>query len=58
MIKIRLEGTAEELPKAVQQIRESFRVLNESNSYKNYGNSVYHRMYIDAEIPKTVNTQT
>lgn len=49
MIKIRLEGKPEEIQTAADVIKEQFRVLNESSPYKNSGNSVYHRVYIDAE---------
>lgn len=49
MIKIRLHGTAEEVRHATREIKERFDVLNVSEPYADRGESVYSRVYIDAE---------
>lgn len=49
MIKIRLHGTAEEVRHATREIKEWFDVLNVSDPYADRGESVYSRVYIDAE---------
>ena len=49
MIKIRLHGTAEEVRHATKEIKERFDVLNVSEPYADRGESVYNRVYIDAE---------
>lgn len=50
MINIRLHGTEEEIKKAEAAIEERFDVLTCSHLYKDRGQSVYYRAYIDAEL--------
>ena len=50
MIKIRLHGEKQEIEKVSKAIKEQFNVLNVSGLYKDRGESVYYRGYIDAEI--------
>ena len=47
-MKIRLEGTVEEIDAAAEKLRQIFRVESVSKPYKNR-NSDLHRVYIDAE---------
>ena len=55
MIKIRLEGEPEEINKAIENIEDSFKILNQSEPYANRGRSKYYRVYLDVEIvEKTV----
>ena len=55
MIKIRLEGEPEEINKAIENIEDSFKILNQSEPYANRGRSKYYRVYLDVEIvDKTV----
>ncbi len=49
MIKIRLHGTAAEVSAASKVIKERFNVLNCSEPYADRGESLYSRVYIDAE---------
>lgn len=49
MVKIRLHGTAEEVRHATREIKERFDVLNVSETYADRGESIYSRVYIDAE---------
>lgn len=49
MVKIRLHGTAEEVRHATREIKERFNVLNVSDPYADRGDSLYSRVYIDAE---------
>lgn len=52
MMKIRLEGTLQEIDAAAKQLRLIFRVVSISKPYKNR-NSDLHRVYIEVEpIPK------
>ena len=50
MVKIRIEGTSEEIIKAQEIIKKSFDVLQESQLYPNRGKSKYYRAYIEVEI--------
>lgn len=55
MIKIRLEGEPKEINKAIENIEDSFKILNQSELYANRGRSKYYRVYLDVEIvDKTV----
>ena len=55
MIKIRLEGEPEEINKAIENIEDSFKILNQSEPYANRSRSKYYRVYLDVEIvDKTV----
>lgn len=55
MIKIRLEGEPKEINKAIENIEDSFKILNQSEPYANRGRSKYYRVYLDVEIvDKTV----
>lgn len=48
MVKIRMEGERDQLAEAVDVLDENFRILSVSKPYANR-NSVYYRMYIEAE---------
>lgn len=48
MIKIRLEGTQEEIIKSVDGLKESFEILSQTTFYKNRGENQYYRLYIEA----------
>lgn len=52
MIKIRLEGTPEEIEKATVHLEADGRlnILNISGFYPNRGKTKYGRVYIDAAI--------
>lgn len=52
MIKLRLHGERSEILTAEEIICNSgkFRVLNISDYYKDRGNSIYERVYMDLEI--------
>jgi hypothetical protein len=50
MIKIRLQGTRDDLAEALPVIRDAFNVLQESTPYQDRGQSAYWRLYIEAEI--------
>ncbi len=50
MIKIRLEGTLDELAEALPRLRDTYHILSESKPYKNRGQSEYYRLYVDAEV--------
>lgn len=49
MIKLRVQGLPDEVKAFSQQMRTSFRVLEESSSYPNR-NSEYVRVYMDIEV--------
>lgn len=49
MIKIRLHGTMKETKEAIQNLQESFDILYQSEPYKDRGQSVYYRTYLDCE---------
>lgn len=49
MIKIRLNGTKEEIEKAKEIIKKDFKVLSISNLYKDRGENLYYRLYIDCD---------
>lgn len=49
MLKVRLQGTAEEVQKGVEELEKYFRVLEVSRPYKNR-NSEYYRVYMDIEF--------
>ena len=50
MIKIRLEGTLDDIQTAAVQIKENFKVLSQSNPYKDRGTDGYYRVYLDCEL--------
>ena len=50
MIKIRLNGTLEEIQAATKIIHDQFEVLNASEPYKDRGESKYYRAYFDCEV--------
>ena len=52
MIKIKLEGLPEEIEEAAEKLGNSFKILQQSEPYRNNGKSVYARIYIDAELKK------
>lgn len=49
MIKIRLEGTQEEIEDFMSGFRPQYNVLSESAPYANRGKSQYVRVYLDVE---------
>ena len=49
MIKIRLEGTQEEIEDFMAGFRPQYNVLSESAPYSNRGKSQYVRVYLDVE---------
>ena len=49
MIKIRLHGTMKETQEAIASIEENFDILYRSEPYKDRGQSVYYRTYLDCE---------
>lgn len=52
MIKIRLNGTKEEIKKAAEVLKNNLNVLSTSDLYKDRGENLYYRVYIDCEIKK------
>jgi len=50
MVKIRLEGTAEECQQAVPLLAELFEVVSVSNPYPNRGQSRLVRVYVDVRL--------
>ena len=57
-MKIRLEGTMDELNEAVRRVRETVFVQSVSKPYKNR-NSDHYRIYVDAELwATTPNSET
>ena len=51
MLKIRLHGELKDIESFIQKLnkRKDVRVLQQLASYKDRGNSVYHRVYLDVE---------
>lgn len=49
MLKIRLEGTEEEIEDFLAGFRPGYKILSESASYPNRGKSAYVRVYLDVE---------
>ena len=49
MIKIRIEGTAEEIQQVIKDFSEDDNVLSISRFYPNRGMSKFGRIYIDYE---------
>lgn len=53
MIKVRLEGTPEEVKELITELEKSnIKILSESKPYNNRGNSSYKRIYLDVDINK------
>lgn len=52
MIKLRLNGTLEEMKEIIEQLEISFNVLNTSEPYKDRGKNNYYRYYLDIEPKK------
>ena len=50
MVKIRLNGTMEELENAKQSLESVFRVISESKPYKDRGKNELWRIYLDCEV--------
>lgn len=52
LIKIRLHGVEEEIQEFLAELEsnKNFKILSVSEFYKDRGNSVYYRCYIDAEM--------
>ena len=52
MIKMRLEGTLEEIERAIRELKahQSFTILSRSQLYKDRGDSVYYRVYLDVNL--------
>ncbi len=50
MIKLRLWGQRHELAEALPVIRDAFIVLQESELYKDRGQSQYWRLYLEVEV--------
>lgn len=50
MIKIRLQGTLEEIAYAQKQLESVFQVLSESEPYKDRGKMEYWRIYLDCKL--------
>ena len=49
MLKIRLEGTEEEIEEFLAGFRPAYKILSESQPYANRGKSAYVRVYLDVE---------
>lgn len=49
MLKIRIEGTPEEIEEFLAGFRPQYKILNESAPYANRGKSAYVRVYLDVE---------
>ena len=52
LIKIRLHGVEEEIQECLAELEsnKNFKILSVSEFYKDRGNSIYYRCYIDAEM--------
>ena len=50
MVKIRLNGTLEEIEKAKRSIENTFEVLSVSKPYKDRGNTELWRVYLECEV--------
>ena len=50
MIKIRLQGTLEDLERSKAVIRSQFNVLSESEPYQDRGMSKLYRIYVECEV--------
>lgn len=48
LVKVRLQGLPDEVEEILKQLREQFRILEESNQYGNRS-SEYVRVYLDVE---------
>ena len=49
MLKIRLQGTEEEIKKGVESLKNIYKELDVSKPYKNR-NSEYYRVYLNVEL--------
>ena len=49
MVKVRLEGTKEDLEEFLVGFRPAYKILSESAPYANRGASKYMRVYLDVE---------
>lgn len=54
MIKLRLtfvddEKGNEEVKSTIEELKKSFRIINESKAYKGRGNSLYSNIYLDID---------
>lgn len=60
MIKMRLQGTPEDLQATIAMLPQLFRVLEVSQPYPNRGTSAYYRCYADVEVlpPVAVKVET
>lgn len=52
MLKVRLQGTKEDIYKAIAKLKKEFEIISESTEYKNR-NSIHYRVYLELEIKKT-----
>lgn len=48
MFRVRLHGLPEEIEKASKELKDTFRVLEESTNYVDRGNSLFVRRYLTA----------
>ena len=48
MIKIRLQGKKEDIEKSIPKIAKNFKILSESECYRNR-NSEFYRLYLEVE---------
>jgi len=52
MIKLRIQGTREQVTQYTQEISRHFQILEQSTPYANRGNSQYVRVYMDVGAPR------
>lgn len=50
MLKIRLQGTPEEISCAQKRLESVFHILSVSEPYKDRGKTKYWRVYLDCEL--------
>lgn len=52
MLKIRLEGTPDDVKEFLTEFVNDYKVLQCSEPYKNRGASTYVRVYLDVDVKK------
>lgn len=50
MIRFRINGSQHDVKDAAKLIKEQFRIINESGTYKDRGKMDTYRLYLDCEI--------
>lgn len=50
MIRFRINGSQHDVKDAAKLIKEQFRIINESGTYKDRGKRDTYRLYLDCEI--------